>query len=143
MTKGLHTRCANIRVCHLASNCSTSIIICEQIKLALFVCLSIATVPACSSGTLTNMMPHRNAMPQTQDTTLHPVTVYSHGAYLSLCYPVMWNVTLEYTAIHFNVMGQTRPGNPSPDLPHTPANAQLYDSDMVVSSWHCMLIHPV
>ena len=45
----------------------------------------------------------------------HPVTVYRHGADLSLCYPLMWNVTLEYTpvAIHFNVFGKTRPGNPS------------------------------
>ena len=33
---------------------------------------------------------------------------------LSLCYPLMWNVTLEYTATHFNVLGETRPGNPSP-----------------------------
>ena len=46
----------------------------------LFVCLGltsflniwghITTVPACSSGTLTNVLPHRNAMPQTQDTTV-------------------------------------------------------------------------
>ena len=78
----------------------------------------ITTVPACSSGTLTNVLPHRNAMPQTQDTTPHPVTVYRHGAKLSLCYPSMWNVTLEYTATHFNVLGETRPGNPSPTF-HT------------------------
>ena len=78
----------------------------------------ITTVPACSSGTLTNVLPHRNAMPQTQDTTPHPVTVYRHGADLSLCYPLMWNVTLEYTATHFNVLGETRPGNPSPTF-HT------------------------
>ena len=57
-------------------------------------------------------------MPQTQDTTPHPVTVYIHGANLSLCYPSMWNVTLEYTATHFNVLGETRPGNPSPTF-HT------------------------
>ena len=75
-------------------------------------------MPACSSGTLTNVLPHRNAMPQTQDTTPHPVTVYRHGANLSLCYPSMWNVTLEYTATHFNVLGETRPGNPSPTF-HT------------------------
>ena len=62
-----------------------------------------------SSGTLTNVLPHRNAMPQTQDTTPHPVTVYRHGANLSLCYPSMWNVTLEYTATHFNVLGDPRP----------------------------------
>ena len=78
----------------------------------------ITTVPACSSGTLTNVLPHRNVMPQTQDTTSHPVTVYRHGADLSLCYPSMWNVTLEYTATHFNVLGETRPGNPSPTF-HT------------------------
>ena len=78
----------------------------------------ITTVPACSSGTLTNVLPHRNAMPQTQDTTPHLVTVYRHGADLSLCYPLMWNVTLDYTATHFNVLGETRPGNPSPTF-HT------------------------
>ena len=90
-------------------------------------------VPACRSGTLTNVLPHRNAMPQTPDMTPHPVTVYRHGADLSLCYPLMWNVTLEYTATHFNVLGETRPGNPSTTF-HTPANAQL-DAVMVVNSW--------
>ena len=29
-------------------------------------------------------------------------------------YPLLWNVTLEYTATHFNVLGWTPPGNPSP-----------------------------
>ena len=92
----------------------------------MFVCLGltsllnnwghITTVPACSSGT--NVLPHRNAMPQTQDMTSHPVTVSRHGADLSLCYPLMWNVTLEYTATHFNVLGETRPGNHSPTF-HT------------------------
>ena len=70
-------------------------------------------VPACSSATLTNVLPHRNAMQHTQDMAPHPVTVYRHGANLSLCYPLMWNVTQEYTANHFNVFGKTRPGNPS------------------------------
>ena len=104
----------------------------------LFVCLgltsllNITTVPACSSAILTNGLPHRNAMPQSQDKTPHSVTVYRHVADLSLCYPLMWNVTLEYTTTHFNVMGETRPGNPSPTF-HTPANAQL-DAVMVVSS---------
>ena len=74
----------------------------------------IATVPACSSDTLTNVLPHRNAMPQTHDTTPLPITVYRHRADMSLCYPLMWNITLEYTATHFNVLGQIRPGNPSP-----------------------------
>ena len=63
-------------------------------------------VPACSSGTLTNVLAHRNVMPQTQDMTPHPVTVYRHGANLSLCCTLMWNVTLEYTATHFNVLGE-------------------------------------
>ena len=74
----------------------------------------ITTVPACSSDTLTKVLPHRNAMLQTQDMTPHPVTVYRHGADLSLCYPLMCNVKLEYTATHFNVLGETQPGNPSP-----------------------------
>ena len=73
----------------------------------------IMTVPACSSGTFPNVLPHRNAMPQTQDMTSHPVTVYRHGADLSLCNPLVWNVTLEYTATYFTVLGETRPGNPS------------------------------
>ena len=64
-------------------------------------------VPTCSSGTLTNVLPHRNAMPQTQDMTPHPVTVYRHGADPSLWYPLMWN---------------------------TQANAQLDDAVMVVVS---------
>ena len=94
----------------------------------------MATVPACSSGTLTNELPHMNAMPQTEDTTAHPVTVYRHGADLSMNYLLMWNVTLEYTATHFNVLGETRSRNPFAYLPHTPANAQLYGTDMVVVS---------
>ena len=78
----------------------------------------IATVPAGSSGTLTNVLPHRNAIPQTKDMTPHPVTVFRHRADLSLSYPLMWNVTLEYTTTNINVLGQTRSGNPSPTF-HT------------------------
>ena len=76
----------------------------------LFVCLFVGVNVAFKhlrsyrdSGTLTNMLPHRNAMPQTQDMTPHPVTLYRHRADLSLCYALMWTVTLEYTATHFNV----------------------------------------
>ena len=68
-------------------------------------------VPACSSNILTSVLPHRNAM--LGHRACHP-TVYRHGADLSLCYPLMWNVTLEFTTTHFNVLGQTRLGNPSP-----------------------------
>ena len=73
------------------------------------------TVPACSSGTLTNVLLHRNAMPQTQDATHHPITVYRHGADLLLCYLL---IDVEYRAIRFNVLGKTRPGNPFPTF-HT------------------------
>ena len=90
-------------------------------------------VHACSSGTLTNVLPHRNAMPQTQDMTPHPVTVYSHRANLSLYFPLR-NVTLEYTTIDVNVSGKTRSGNPSQPSTHTPANTQHYDAVMVVAS---------
>ena len=55
----------------------------------------------------------RNAMPQIQDMAPHPVTVYRHSADLSLCYPLMWNVTLEYTTTHFNVLDKTWSWNPS------------------------------
>ena len=67
------------------------------------------TEPACRSGTLTNVLPHWNGMPQIWDTASHPVTVYRHRAGLSLVYPLMWNVTLEYTTTSFNVLGQTWP----------------------------------
>ena len=55
---------------------------------------------------------------QTWDMTPRPVTVYRHKANLSLCYSWMWNVALEYTATHSNVLGKTRPRNPSPTF-HT------------------------
>ena len=103
------------------SNISPSgdiLFVCLGLTSLLNICGHIATVPARSSGTLTNMLPHRNVMPQTQDTTTHPVTVYRRMADLSLCYPLMWNVTLEHTATHFNILGKTRPGNPSPTF-HT------------------------
>ena len=71
----------------------------------------IATVPAWCSGTLTNVLPHKNTMSQTKGITTQPVKVYRYGADLSLCYQFMWNVTREYTTTHFYVLGQTRPGN--------------------------------
>ena len=95
-------------------------------------------MPACSSAILTNGLPQRNAMPQSQDMTPHSVTVYRHGADLSLCYPLMWNVTLEYTATHFNVMGETRPGNPS-DAVMVACIGKLsrkYITNRVLNPWH-------
>ena len=53
----------------------------------------IATVPTCSSGTLIIVLPHRNVMPQTQDMTPHPITVYRHVAVLSIA-------VLRHTEIH-------------------------------------------
>ena len=78
-------------------------------------------------------------MPQTQGTTPHPVTVYRHMT-MSLCHPLMWNATLEYTTTHFNVLGQavTRPRNP-PSTFHTHQRTLnfivfMYDVVMVVLS---------
>ena len=81
-------------------------------------------VPTCSSGILTNMLPHRNAMPQTQDMTPHHITVYRDRPVI--VQSIMWNVTLEYTTTHFNVSGQTRSRKSFPELRHIPANDQLY-----------------
>ena len=64
----------------------------------------ITTVPDCSSGTLTNVLPHRNALPQTQDMTPHPVTVYRHRADLSLCYPLMFVVFTTFLSWKFSTM---------------------------------------
>ena len=86
-----------------------------------------------SSGTLTSVLPHRNAMPQTHDMTPLPVTVYRHGAELLMCSQWMWKVTMEYISPHLIVFGQIRPGNPSPTF-YTPANAKIYDAVMVVVS---------
>ena len=87
-----------------------------------------ATVPACSTGTLTNVLQRGNAMSQTQDITTHPVTVYRHRVNQSLCYPLMWNMH----SYPFYCLGSDPTGRSFADLQHTHANAQLYDTDMVV-----------
>ena len=53
----------------------------------------IATVPTCSIGTLINVVPHMNSMPQTQDMTPHPVTLYRHRVDMALC-ATHWNTQL-------------------------------------------------
>ena len=89
----------------------------------------IATLPACSSGTLTNVLPYRNVMPQTQDMTPHPVTsIQTQG------WPVaVLSIDVErHTGIHnypFKYLWSDPIEESFPDLPHTPANAQLYDAD--------------
>ena len=40
------------------------------------------------NGTFTNVLPQRNAMPQTQDMTPYPLTVYKYGPDM-LCYPLI------------------------------------------------------
>ena len=93
-----------------------------------------ATVPACSSGTLTNVLQHTGMSCCGYRTWHpHPVTVYIYSADLSLCYLLIWNITLAYTATHFYVLGKTQLGNPSPGLLHTPVNAELNNTDMVVA----------
>ena len=87
------------------------------------------------NGTLTNVLPHKNAadtvhdIPPRHDTLM---TVYRHRADLSLCYPFMWSVTVEYTNTNFNVLGKIPIWKSFPDRPHPPANSQLYDANMVV-----------
>ena len=85
----------------------------------LFVCWGLASLfniwghimamPACGSDT--SICCH-TGMP-CPDMTPHPVTVYRHRVNLSLCYPLMWNVTMEYTTTHFYVLCQTQSRNPS------------------------------
>ena len=89
-------------------------------------------VPACSSGALTNVLPHWNALLQTQDMPFHPVTVCRHGADLSLCDSLMWNTGIHNYPYQCLVSDLTLKF--FPDLPHTPSNAQLYDVVMVVVS---------
>ena len=74
-------------------------------------------VAACTSGTLTTPLECHNA-DTGHDTPPH------HDMYM-YCYPLMWKVTLEYTTSP-NLMSWVRPDQEIlPDLPHTPANAQV------------------
>ena len=102
---------------------------CLGLTSLLYIWGHIATVPTCSSGTLTNVLPHKNVMPQTHDMTPHPVTVYIHGANQSLFYPLMWDGKLEYTPTHFYVFGKTRSGNPVTS--HYKIFTLLYSENMV------------
>ena len=76
------------------ANLSYPVITVNQVQSDMFVCFGFKSLlnicghttmgPACRSGTLTNVLPHRNAMPQTQDMTPHPITLYRHGAYVAV-----------------------------------------------------------
>ena len=88
--------------------------------------------PACGSGTLTNVLPHRNVMPQTQDMTPYPITVCRYRANLSLWFFIDVE---HHTTIHnypFKCLGSDPIGKPFLSLQHTPANAQLNDAIVVV-----------
>ena len=98
----------------------------------LFVCRGLTSLLIIHLRPYRIVVPHRNAMPQTQDMTQHTITVYRHGANLLLCHPLMWNVTLEYTTTHICCLVSDLFGKSFSNLPHTPDNAKLYDVVMVV-----------
>ena len=99
----------NCTICNekvVNSQCLSLFVVCLGLTSLLNIWGHIATVPTCSSGTLSNVLPHWMAMTQTQDMTRHRVTVYRHRADLLLFYPLMWNVTLEYWNVWDNVIDQ-------------------------------------
>ena len=91
-------------------------------------------MPACSSGTLANVLPRRYAMPQRHRTwhpTRHRIQTRGQNVVLS-------NDVERYTGINnFPLLcfGSDPIGKSFLHLSHTPANAQIYDTDMVVVSW--------
>ena len=74
----------------------------------------------------------RTEMPCRRHRIWHPTSSQytDTRADLSLCYPLMWTDTLEYTATHFNILGETRRGNPSPTF-HT----QQRTLNLMLSWW--------
>ena len=89
-------------------------------------------VPACSSGPLTNVLPHWNAMPQTWDITPRHSIQTQGGPVVALSIDVEC-----LTGIHnytFQSLGSDRIRKSFTNLPHKPTNAQLYDAGMVVAS---------
>ena len=73
------------------------------------------TVPACSSGTFVQCAATQksHAADTGHDTPPRHSILTVHRANLSLCYLLMWNITMEYKTTHFNVLGLTRSGNQS------------------------------
>ena len=93
----------------------------------------IATVPACSSGALINVLPHRNAMSQTQDMT-PTLSQYTDTGPTCRCATHWCRMSLWNTHLPI-LMSLVRPNwEIHPDLPLTKANAQLDDAVMVVVS---------
>ena len=75
-------------------------------------------VPACSSDTLTNVLPHRNAIATDTGHDIPPRhSVQTQGRpVIVLSIDVKRHTGIHNT--HFNVLGKTRPGNPYPTF-HT------------------------
>ena len=63
--------------------------------------------------------------------TPHPVTVDKHVADMSICYPLVRNITLEYKTTDFNVFGQTPKWNPSPTF-HSCSSWSTYDVVQII-----------
>ena len=81
-------------------------------------------MPACSSGTLTNVLPHRNAMSQTGHDTPPHHSIQTQGRPVAVL-----SIDVErHTGIH-NYPSLSLVSDPNgksfPDLPHTTAKAQL------------------
>ena len=104
----------------------------------------IVTVPACTSGNLTMVLPHWNAMTQKQDMTHHSVIVYWHKADLYLCNQFVWNVKQESTTTHLNFidLDLTWPRNPSRPSTHK-AKVLLYCYRVAITlSFHIPWLSP-
>ena len=74
------------------------------------------------------------------------VTVYRQRIDLSLCYPLMWNVTLKYITTHFNVLGHNRSGNPSQTFQTQQWTPNFMTLMVVVSQklcWKCTVLAKV
>ena len=104
------------------------------------------TVPACSSGTLTNELPHRNAMPQTQDIT---PTLSQYTDIGRTCCAIHWCGTSLWNTQLPTVLGQTQSWNPSATFHMEELNEVLVwylqpATDLVGSGCHMQgLVHLV
>ena len=91
-----------------------------------------STVPACIRCTLTNVLQDRNAMPQTQDRTPHPVTVYRHRTWQPT--PSLYTDAGHDTPPHHNIdtRHDTRPHHSIQMQDMTPHPVTIYKR----RTWH-------
>ena len=120
------------------SNMQMGLLVCLFVPVSITSLLNIwghiATVPACSSGTFDQCVatqechaadtghdtpPHHSIQTQSRPVAVLSIDVGRHTGIHS--YP-------------FSCLGSDLTGESFPDLPHTPANTQLYDAVMVVVS---------